>query len=291
MSWVVFGLLTACGSAGTSLTLKRTVALGDAVLSTIGFRLVGAALLALVVTAAGAWQPATSAYWRTLTLLMVPEIGGMLFLTLALRGGDVSRVQPIAGLLPIFVTINGILFAHEIPTPLAAAGIALVALGIYTVGLRRGHSLLEPLRALRHDRASWYAVLSSVFWSVTPFLHKRGGAEVGPLMWSMSVAAASGIVLGLVFRLVHAPVLPSRATRSRWLAMVAVTAIPFCVQVVTLLLALGRAQSGYVLALSSTSTLIATVAAVLFFGERGGAARIPGAALVTAGAALIALAG
>ncbi|NUQ19373.1 MAG: EamA family transporter [Gemmatimonadaceae bacterium] len=291
MSWVVFALLTACGSAGTSLTLKRTVALGDAVLSTIGFRLVGAVLLALVVTAAGAWQPATPAYWRTLTLLMIPEIGGMLFLTLALRGGDVSRVQPIAGLLPIFVTINGILFAHEIPTPLAALGIAFVTLGIYTVGLRRGHSLLEPLHALRRDRASWYAVLSSVFWSVTPFLHKRGGAEVGPLMWSMSVAAASGLVLALVFRLIHAPPSPSPALRGRWLTMVAITAVPFCVQVVTLLLALQRTQSGYVLALSSTSTLLATVAGVLLFGERGGAARIPGAAFVTAGAALIALGG
>lgn len=291
MSWVVFGLLTACGSAGTSLTLKRTVALGDAVLSTIGFRLVGAVLLALVVTVAGAWHPATPAYWRTLTLLMIPEIGGMVFLTLALRGGDVSRIQPIAGLLPIFVTINGILFAHEIPTPLAALGTAFVTFGIYTVGLRRGHSRLEPVHALRRDRASWYAVLSSVFWSATPFLHKRGGAEVGPLMWSMSVAAASGLVLALGFRLVHVPTSPPPTLRGRWLAMVAVTAVPFCVQVVTLLLALQRAQSGYVLALSSTSTLIATVAAVFLFGERGGAARIPGAAFVTAGAALIALGG
>ena len=291
MIWILFGLLTAFGSAGTSLTLKRTVALGDAVLSTIGFRLVAAVLLALTVTAAGAWHAATPAYWRTLGLLMVPEIGGMLFLTLALRGGDVSRVQPIFGLLPIFVTINGILFANEIPTPLAGLGIVLVALGIYTVGLRRGHSLLEPVRALGRDRASWYAVLSSVFWSVTPFLHKIGTAAVGPLMWSTSVAAASGLLLALVFRLAHVSALPPRTVRARWLAMVFATAVPFCIQVVALLLALQRAQSGYVLALSSTSTLIATVAGVLLFGELGGAARIPGAALVTAGAALIALAG
>lgn len=291
MSWVVFGLLTACGSAGASLSIKRTVALGDAVLTTIGFRLVAAAILALVASAAGAWHPAVPAYWRALALLMVPEIGGMLFLTLALRTGDVSRVQPIAGLLPIFVTVNGILVDREIPTPLAAAGIALVALGIYTVGLRRGHSLLEPLRALHHDRASRYAVLSALFWSFTPLLHKRGTAAVGPLMWSTTVAAASSLGLAAVFRLAHAPARPPRETRARWLAMVALTAIPFTVQVVTLQLALQRAQSGYVLALSSTSTLIATVAAVLLYREPGGATRVPGALLVTAGAALIALGG
>ena len=291
MTWVLFGLLTACGSAGTSLAIKRTVARGDPVLTTVGYRFVAGLLLALVVVASGTLRPATPAYWRALALLMTPEIGGMVLLALALRRGDVSHVQPMMGLLPIFVTINGIIFDHEIPTALAGLGIALVTLGIYTVGLRRDADLLEPLRALRRDRASWYAVLATLFWGFTPLLHKRGTAAVGPLMWSMSVALASSVVLAIVFRLVHRPTHPPGAARGRWRALVALTAIPFSLQVVTLQLALQRAQSGYVLALSSTSTLIATVLGILFLRERGGATRIPGAVLVTAGAALIALAG
>jgi len=291
MTWVLFGLLTACGSAGTSLAIKRAVARGDPVLTTIGYRFVAGVLLAVVVVAVGALRPATPAYWRTLALLMTPEIGGMVLLALALRRGDVSHVQPMMGLLPIFVTVNGIIFDREVPTALAGLGIALVTLGIYTVGLRRDADLLEPLRALRRDRASWYAVLATVFWGFTPLLHKRGTAAVGPLMWSMSVALASSVVLALAVRVVRGPVQSARAGRGRWLALVALTAIPFSLQVVTLQLALQRAQSGYVLALSSTSTLIATVLGILFLRERGGSTRIPGAVLVTTGAALIALAG
>ena len=292
MTWVWFALLTAAGSAGTSLVLKRAVTLGNAVASTIGFRVASGVLIAVIVTAAGAWREPTPDYWRTIGLLMVPEIGGMVCMAIALSEGDVSRVQPIFGMLPIFVTINGILFVHEIPTPLAAVGIVLVGVGIYIVGLRRGVSPLAPLIALGRDRGSWYAVLSSLFWSVTPLLHKMGSAIVGPLMWGMSVSLGSGLVLGAVFPLLRrAAPIAATADRRRWVITVLVAALPFSVQQLALQFALRRAQGGYVMAVSATSTLIATGLAVLLFHEGEGSTRIPGAVLVTAGAALIALGG
>ena len=291
MIWVWCALLSATGSAGTSLLLKRTVARGDAVISTAGFRAISGILIALIVTALGAWNHPPPAYWQTLGLLMVPEIGGMVCMALALREGDISRVQPLMGILPIFVTINGALFMHEVPTLLAAFGIVLVALGIYAVGLRRGGSPLEPLRSLAADRGSWYAVLSAVFWSVTPFLHKVGTATVGPLMWSMSVSLASGLVLGAVLPFRRRVPAVAPAQRSGWMTLVAATAIPFTLQAVALQFALQRAQGGYVMALSSMSTLIASALAVLLYREPGGSTRIPGAVLVAAGAALIALGG
>ena len=291
MSWVWFALLSATGSAGTSLLLKRTVARGDVFISTAGFRAISGVFIAVIVTVLGAWTHPTIAYWRTLALLMVPEIGGMVSMALALREGEISRVQPIMGMLPIFVTINGALFMHEIPTALAAFGIVLVAVGIYAVGLRRGVSPLEPLRSLARDRGSWYAVMSAVFWSVTPFLHKAGTATVGPLMWAMSVSLASGIVLGAVLPLRRRIAGVAPDSRPGWATLVIATAIPFTLQAVALQFALQRAQGGYVMAISSMSTLIATGLAVLLYREADGSTRIPGAVLVTAGAALIALGG
>lgn len=289
MTWVWYALLSASGSAGTSLLLKRTVARGDVFVSTAGFRMISGIFIALIVAALGAWSAPTPAYWRTLALLMVPEIGGMVSMALALREGDISRVQPIMGMLPIFVTINGALFMHEVPTVLAAAGIVLVAIGIYTVGLRRGASPVEPLRALRRDRGSWYAVMSALFWSVTPFLHKTGAATVGPLMWAMSVSLASGLVLAAVLPLRRRIAGATVDALPGWTRLVIATAVPFTAQAVALQFALQRAQGGYVMAISSMSTVIATGLAVLLYREGGGSTRIPGAVLVTAGAALIAL--
>ena len=289
--WVWFALLSATGSAGTSLLLKQAVARGDVLVSTAGFRAISGILIALLVTALGAWTHPTPAYWRTLALLMVPEIGGMVCMALALRWGDISRVQPIMGMLPIFVTINGALFMHEVPTVLAACGIVLVAIGIYAVGLRRGASPFEPLRSLAGDRGSWYAVLSAVFWSVTPFLHKMGTATVGPLMWSMSVSLGSGVVLGVVLPFRRNVPAVAADDGARWATLVAATALPFTLQAVALQFALQRAQGGYVMAISSMSTLFATALAVLLYGEPDGSTRIPGAVLVAAGAALIAVGG
>ena len=130
-----------------------------------------------------------------------------------------------------------------------------------------------------------------MFWSVTPFLHKIGTAAVGPLMWSMSVSLGSGVVLGAVlpFRRKVRVVAPGNG--ARWATLVAATAIPFTLQAVTLQFALQRAQGGYVMAISSMSTLMATALAVLLYAEPDAATRIPGAVLVAAGAALIALGG
>ena len=291
MMWVWYALFSATGSAGTSLLLKRTVARGDAFVSTAGFRVTSGIFIAVIVAALGAWRTPTIAYWRTLALLMVPEIGGMVSMALALREGEISRVQPIMGMLPIFVTINGALFMHEIPTALAAFGIVLVAVGIYAVGLRRAASPLEPIRSLARDKGSWYAVLSAVFWSVTPFLHKAGTATVGPLMWSMSVCLASGIVLGVFLPLRGRTVGVVAESQPGWAMLVLATAIPFTLQAVALQFALQRAQGGYVMAISSMSTLFASGLAVLLYHEADGSTRIPGAVLVTAGAALIALGG
>jgi len=291
MTWVWFALLSATGSAGTSLLLKQAVSRGDTLISTAGFRAVSGIFIAVIVVALGAWTHPGPAYWRTLALLMVPEIGGMVCMALALREGDISRVQPIMGMLPIFVTINGALFMHEIPTLLAAGGIVLVAVGIYAVGLRRGASPLEPLRSLAGDRGSWYAVLSAVFWSVTPFLHKVGTATVGPLMWSMSVCLGSGVVLGALLPFRRRAAVVISGTAARWATLVVATAVPFTLQAVTLQFALQRAQGGYVMAISSMSTLLATALAVVLYAEADASTRIPGAVLVTAGAALIALGG
>ena len=191
--WIALALLAAIFSAATTVMLKRSVAEGGAVLSTVAFRTVAGLMLAAAVSLLAAWPPLPPSFWRTLALVIPPEIGGMLFLTLALREGDVSVVQPIMGLIPLFVMAGGVVFLEEVPSPLAVVGIVLVAAGLYFVGLRRGASLLEPIRSLATSRASWYAVLATLFWTVTSLIHKVGIAIVGPMPWAATLTLGSGL--------------------------------------------------------------------------------------------------
>jgi uncharacterized membrane protein len=289
-SWTWLALISAFGSAATSLLLKRTIVPGNTLITTAAFRLVSGILLIGIVIALGAVHAPTAGYWRAVALMLPPEVGGVVFMSLALRSGDVSEVAPISGLLPVFTSIAGFLFLHESPTAMSAAGVLLVAAGVYCVGLHGANSALEPLRALGRSTSVRYAVASAVLWSLTTVVHKLGIAEVGPLMWGMTVALGSGLVLAIALPFSRERVKTPWHER-RWTILSLVTALCFAGQQVGLQLALQKAQAGYVIALGSTSTLIASMFGMLLLGERRGPARIIGAILVTCGAALVALGG
>ena len=293
--WIFLALISAFSSAGTSFALKRAVEHGGSIVSTAAARMVAGVLLLALVAALGVWPALTAEYWRAVALVLIPELLGTLFLTLALRAGDLSLVQPLLGLLPPLVMLGGVVFLHEVPTPTAGAGVALVTLGVYCVGLTPGGSALEPLRALGRERASWYAVASACGWSLATLVHKRGIQAVGPFPWGVTLAFGSGLSLTALLALVawKAPAklgLPGRATPWGW--FVALAGFCFAAQQVGLHLAFRAAQTGYVMALSSTGILFATALGVLFLRERAAAGtRVAGAMLVSAGAMLVAVFG
>lgn len=293
--WIWFALVSAVAMAGTSFSLKRAVERGGSVVSTFAARLVAGVLLVGLIAAVDAWHPLTPAYWRAVGLVTVPEVMGTICLTLALRRGDLSLVQPIMGLLPGLVMLGGMVFLGEVPTPMAGVGAVLVTLGVYCVGLQGGGSLLEPLRALGRAPASWFALGSAVAWSLSTLVHKRGIAAVGPFPWAATLAFVSAFGLGIVI-----PWMARRGPggagvpeqRGTWAWFVGLAGLMFAVQQVGLHTALRLAQAGYVISITSTSILFATALGIIVLGERAAArTRAAGALLVCCGAALIAVFG
>jgi len=293
--WIVLALLAASASAGTSLLLKRAVSLAGVVVSTVAFRTIAGVVLALSCLRAEAWHALTPTYWRAVAVVIPNEIGGMLCLSLALSLGDVSVVQPIMGLIPLLTMAGGAIILHEMPSPIAVVGIVLVVTGLYFVGLRRGGSAWEPIRAFATSRASWYGLLAALFWTVTSLTHKIGIREVGPMPWATTLTLGSGLALAVALPFVARSGgglrLPVSEEVMPWLRVVVLTSACFAVQQYGLHNALRRSQAGYVMAVVSSSILIATAVGVLVLRERGGSHRITGALLVSSGVGLIAIFG
>lgn len=291
--WIVLALIAAVASAGTSLLLKRAVGMAGVVVSTVAFRGVGGVLLAIASMIGGPWPATTPTFWRALAIVIPNEIGGMLCLSLALKVGDVSAVQPIMGFIPLLTMIGGAIFLQEVPSALAVLGMLLVVGGLYFVGLPKGGSALDPIRAFATSRASWIALLAALFWTVTSLTHKVGIAEVGAMPWATALTLGSAVALAVALPLVARSNggmgLPRQA--SSWARVVALTGICFALQQYGLHNALRRAQAGYVMAVVSTSILLATAVGVFVLREQGGAHRITGALLVSSGVALIAVFG
>jgi uncharacterized membrane protein len=293
--WVLLALTSACCSAGTSFSLKRAVGHGGVIVSTAAARMVAGMLLLVLVAALGAWPDLSPAYWRAAGLVIVPEVLGTIFLTLALRSGDLSLVQPLLGLLPPLVMAGGVLFLDEVPTREAGLGVALVTVGVYCVGLRPGASPLQPLRALASERASWFAIASACSWSVATLVHKIGIEAVGPFPWAATLALGTGLVLcaALPWMAWKAPAgigLPAAGTP--WRRFVVQAGCFFALQQAALHLAFRATQTGYVIAITSTGILFATALGIVLLRERAAArTRLAGALLISGGAMLVALFG
>jgi drug/metabolite transporter (DMT)-like permease len=291
--WIVLALIAAVASAGTSLLLKRAVGVAGVIVSTVAFRAVGGVLLVIATLMSGPLPEATPRFWRALAIVIPNEIGGMVCLSAALSLGDVSAVQPIMGFIPLLTMIGGALFFNEQPSALAMIGILLVVLGLYFVGLRKGSSALEPIRAFATSRASWIALLATLFWTVTSLTHKIGIAEIGPMPWATALTLGSAVALSIALPFVartKGGVGTPRDARP-WLQYVVLTGVCFAVQQFGLHNALRLTQAGYVMAVVSSSILLATAIGVLVLREQGGSHRITGALLVSSGVALIAVFG
>ena len=292
--WVWLSLLSAVGAAGTGFAVKRALDGAGTVGATVAYRAIGGGLLLALVVGAGLARPLGADYAWAVAVAVPFEVVGTVAFALALRDGELSLVSPLFGLLPVTVTLGAAAALGEVPTPGALAGIALVAVGVYVIGLGGGRGVGAPLRALAAHPAGRWAGLSILAWSVTTVVHKVGIAASGAMPWAVTLSLGSALAL-----LVAAPLLPRGVRqapavdgRTAWGGWVAAAGALYAVQQVGLQNALEMAQAGYVTALASVSILFGVVAGIVFLGERGARrVRLGGAGLVTLGAALVGLYG
>ncbi len=294
--WIALALLSAVGSAATAFSLKRAMSWGGAVASTILLRASAGVLLLALTAALGPTALDGPAYLRAVLLAIPFELVGTLGWAMALRSGELSLVQPLFGLLPVVVTLGGAVALGERPTPTALAGVGLVALGIYTLGLHRARGPLAPFQALAGHPAGRWAGLSVLAWSVTSVVHKVGIAAAGPLPWAVTLAFGSALGLLAIIRLLPESLrvgpIDVAGAPARWGLWAAVGGGLFAVQQIGLQFALREAPVSYVIPLTSTSLVFAVLVGALFLGERGAVRqRLVASVLVAAGAALVALYG
>jgi uncharacterized membrane protein len=222
-----------------------------------------------------------AAAWKFAAMSSIIHWGYYVTLAHAYRTGDLSFAYPLMrGSAPLIVTVLGVLFLREWPTPQVALGIALISLGIVAIAFARkgrhppsaaGWALLNALiiaaytlidgagaRASGNPLAyvSWLIFLESI-----PFLawiHARQGAAAFAYIgrgWRRGLlgGAASLAAYGIVL----------------W--------------------AMTRAPVAAVAALRETSVLFAALIGAAFLKEHLGLRRFAGAVSVVAGVAALKL--
>lgn len=193
--------------------------------------------------------------------------------------GDLSHIYTLArGIAPMLVAVGAALTAHEIPPPVKAFGIVMVSGGVFLVGA----SPNAPLRATLWALATGLCIAG---YSLTDALGARAsGSAMQFLGWTTGLMSVPMIAYALwrrgALRLLHdARIAPVRGLVIGFISYAGYGLV---------LWAQTFAPIAQVTALRETSVVFAALIAWLFLRERLGPRRWLGAAVVAAGAGLIA---
>jgi len=219
--------------------------------------------------------------WPYLAMTVVIHLAYWFCLFKGYDAGDMSHVYTLSrGMAPMLVGFGAAVFAQEIPPPFKVLGIALVSVGVFTVGA----SPRAPLKATLWAVAIGLCIAS---YSLVDALGSRAaGNAVIFLGWSMALMSIPMALFafwrrGVKRLLTDAAVAPWRG--------IGIGVISFAGYGLVLW-AQTFAPIAQVTALRETSVVWGALIAFFFLREQLGARRWLGAAIVAAGAGLIAFA-
>jgi drug/metabolite transporter (DMT)-like permease len=264
-------LLLALGSAvlhaAWNLLLGRARDVQAAAAATFVISVVVALPFALV------WWSADSSVWPYALASTLLEIVYVVALALAYRVGEVSFVYPLTrGLAPVVALAFGALVLDDAVPVTAAVGVLLVAAGVVLV---RG--------VAAHGDARAVLLVATIATTIAAYtlVDREGIQHAGALTYFVLTLAGPCLV--------YPPIVGLRAMRRELHPETLAAGLANLGSYTLGLLALRHGPAAPVLAVRSSSVVIATVLAGRLLAERVSRGRLAGSVLVFAGIALLAL--
>jgi drug/metabolite transporter (DMT)-like permease len=204
----------------------------------------------------------------------------------AYRHGDFSRVYPMSrGLGVAVVPVIGYVAFGEAVSPLGAAGIALVVLGV--VALQRVPGAAAGSGSSSSRAATVWALLTGLTIAAYSVVDKGGVARLHPVPYLVLLGLGSSAVLALV------AVRQPGGLRAEWAVnapRILVASAMNLSAYLLVLFAFRLSKVGYVVAARELSIVFSAVIGSWWLGEGGLGMRLAGAAVILAGVACVALA-
>jgi drug/metabolite transporter (DMT)-like permease len=229
--------------------------------------------------------------WGLMLFSSVFEAGYFIAIALAYRGADLSVVYPLArGTGPVLLLLWSAFLLREPVTLGGAAGVGLIALGLYSVNLTRLGAWREPLAALRQAGPRWALIAGACISGYTA-IDKVGIRYVPPLLYTylalwITLLWVAPWTLWYVGR---------RGLAAEWrlskggIVLAGFTTLA-AYGLVLLAMAAGTPAS-YAGAIREVSVVLGAAYGVMVLKEQGGPMRLVGAGFVAAGVAAIGLLG
>lgn len=243
-------------------------------------------------------------FWWLLLATGVAHGAYLYGLSLALAGGDLSLVYPIARSTPAFLPLFAIPLTGEKLTGAGMIGIATVVAGMWAVQFggaapRDGTDAESVWRRLTapHFRFAYLALAATVAYGLLDkalMVELSTTALPGPIprpvfgFFALWLTCSVFFVPAALVRMERGSL--GRALRTEW-KRASVAAVISLIGYSLILEAFETAPASYVVAVRQVSVLFVLALSIAFLGERPGRVRALGALATVAGVALVAVAG
>ena len=257
----------------------------NAVAHAIADRLIGFALIGAAATAGGAvltlvvGAPAPAS-WPYLAVSAALHVGYSLLLLRSYELGEFGQAYPLArGTSPWLVAIGAAAFAHETLTPPRLAGVAVISVGLASLGFA-GRLTRADVPAI--GAALLTGVTIAAYTTVDGLGVRHAGGALGYAAW---LFIAEGAVIPLMAMAARREKLWVQARPH--LAAGLAGGVASIIAYGLVLWAQTRGALAPIAALRETSVIIGAIIGALVFRERFGRWRIVATVLVAGGVALI----
>ncbi|MGH7314130.1 MAG: EamA family transporter, partial [Candidatus Rokuibacteriota bacterium] len=204
----------------------------------------------------------------------------------AYQSGEFSVVYPVArGLGVALVPGLALVMFDERPSPLGAAGVGLVVVGI--VALHLASARPQSPHLARLGAGTWWALATGLTTAAYSLVDKAGVARLHPLPY------ISLMFLGMSLALVPVVLSESEALRREWRTnwrTIIAASVMTLVAYLLVLFAFRLSKTAYVVAARETSIVLSALIGTLWFREGRLVARLAGAAVILGGVVCVALA-
>ena len=220
--------------------------------------------------------------------LPVNAIGFYLY-NLAIRISPLSLTVPYLSFTPMFIIGTGYLFLNETLSAYGIMGIIVTCIGGYILNIDPSRTgIVEPFKAIFHEKGSWIMIIASFIFSFTAVLGKAAILHSSPLFFTISFFFCMNFLLILCFLLTGKIKL---ATFTRMPVKGLLTGFLFFGHVICHGYAVCLTQAAYMVSVKRLSILFGIIYGMIIFKEKNIAIRFSGATLMLTGAVFIILKG
>ena len=200
MLWIFLALLGAVANAAYFIIVKKYISsLDPRILTGIGFTIGG--ILLFAVSAFLGFPDIGPEFFPAVAITVFLNICGLSLIFKALSSSDLSLSVPMLSFTPVFLIGTSYVILHEAPSFFGFLGICIIVSGSYVLNISAGHEhVLDPIRSMMRNRASWYMLLVAFLFAVSINFDKIALLNSDPF-FGMALTVMS---IGIAFLLISA---------------------------------------------------------------------------------------